>query len=127
MADVNRGNRPLSPHATIYRWPLNAIMSIGHRITGVSLALAGVLLVWWFVAAATSPAAFARADGILTSWLGDLVLFLSMLALWYHAATGIRHLVWDTGAGFDVKQSQKTALVVLAGAAAMALITVIAI
>ena len=64
MADVNRGNRPLSPHVSVYRWPLNAILSIFHRITGSALAVSGVLIVWWFLAAATSPAYFETVTEI---------------------------------------------------------------
>ncbi|MGG7644949.1 succinate dehydrogenase, cytochrome b556 subunit [Rhodovulum sp. YNF3179] len=111
MADVNRGNRPLSPHATIYRWPLNAIMSILHRITGTAMALGAVLVVWWFLAAATSAEYFATVDGVLTSWIGDLVLFLSLLALSYHLMNGVRHLIWDTGAGFDNESTQQSGII----------------
>jgi len=127
MADVNRGNRPLSPHAGIYRWPLNAIMSILHRITGVAMTLAAVLVVWWFLAAATSAEYFATVDGLMTSWLGDLVLFLSMMALWYHLANGIRHLIWDTGAGFGDEKVTRSALGGMLLAAVLAFVSVIAI
>ena len=115
MADVNRGNRPLSPHAGIYRWPLNAIMSILHRITGVAMTLAAVLVVWWFLAAATAAEYFATVDGLMTSWLGDLVLFLSMMALWYHLANGIRHLVWDSGRALSLKAIYTSGYLMLAG------------
>jgi succinate dehydrogenase / fumarate reductase cytochrome b subunit len=127
MADVNRGNRPLSPHAGIYRWPLNAIMSILHRITGVAMTLAAVLVVWWFLAAATAAEYFATVDGLMTSWLGDLVLFLSMMALWYHLANGIRHLIWDTGAGFGDEKVTRSALGGMLLAAVLAFVSVIAI
>jgi succinate dehydrogenase / fumarate reductase cytochrome b subunit len=69
MAEVNRGNRPLSPHLTIYRRSLSMMMSIGHRITGCGLAVGGLLLVWWLLAAARGPESFAFVDGILTSWI----------------------------------------------------------
>ena len=70
MADLNRGNRPLSPHLQIYRPQLTSVLSIFHRMTGVGLTLGVVLLVWWLIAAATSPEYFAVVDGLLTSWLG---------------------------------------------------------
>jgi succinate dehydrogenase / fumarate reductase cytochrome b subunit len=55
MADVNRGNRPLSPHLTIYRPQVTSITSILTRITGNAMLLAALWIVWWFLAAATSP------------------------------------------------------------------------
>ena len=97
MADVNRGKRPLSPHLTIYRPQMTSITSIFTRITGNALLVAALLIVWWFLAAATSPEYFAFADGLITSWFGDLVMTLSVWALWYHALAGVRHLIWDAG------------------------------
>lgn len=104
MADVNRGNRPLSPHLQIYRPQLNSITSILTRITGNALIVGGLLVTWWLVAAAAGPEAFAIADGFITSWFGDLVMFLSLWALWYHLLAGVRHLYWDTGRGFSLDQ-----------------------
>ncbi len=100
MADVNRGNRPLSPHVSIYRFPLNAILSIAHRITGVGLSITALLVVWWFLAAAISPGYFATADWFLTSWLGTLIMVVSAFGLWLHFCNGIRHLIWDTGSWY---------------------------
>lgn len=126
MADVNRGNRPLSPHLTIYRPQITSVLSIAHRVTGVGLTLGAVLGVWWFLAAATNPAYFALVDGILTSWLGGLVLILSAIALWYHFCNGIRHLVWDAGYGFDLDMVQKSGVAVGVGTAILTLLTLIA-
>ena len=63
MADVNRGNRPLSPHLTIYRRSSTSTMSIFHRITGSGSRLTGVLVVWWFLAAAPGPTASTSPTG----------------------------------------------------------------
>jgi len=115
MADVNRGNRPLSPHVQIYRLPMTAVLSILHRITGVAMIPGAVLVVWWFVAAVYSPRYFATADWLLTSWLGTLVMLGSLWALAYHFCNGLRHLVWDTGRNFDLASAQRSNLVVLGG------------
>ena len=125
MADVNRGNRPLSPHLTIYRWQLNSAMSIFHRITGVGLALTAILVVWWFLAAGAGPESFATVDGLLTSWIGGLVLIVSLAAFWYHAFNGLRHLIWDTGAWFDLDLVHKTGIGIIAAAGVMTVITLI--
>ena len=78
-------------------------LSIAHRITGVGLALGLVLFTWWLLALASGPEAFALVHGLATSWFGTLVLFLYTLTLFYHMGSGIRHLAWDLGYGFDPK------------------------
>ena len=127
MADVNRGNRPLSPHLTIYRPQWTSITSIFVRITGNGLLVAALLAVWWFIALATGPEAYARANGVITSWFGDLVMFLSVGALWYHMLGGIRHLIWDSGRMLDVKQSETFGMVMVIASVLLAVFTAIAI
>lgn len=125
MGEVRERNRPLSPHLTIYKLPLAARMSIMHRITGVGLTLGAVLGVWWFLAAASGPEYFAFVDGLVTSWIGGLIMLLSMFALWFHFFTGVRHLVWDTGYGFGIEEVDKSSYAVFAGAGVMSLITLL--
>lgn len=126
MADVNRGNRPLSPHLTIYRPQITSVLSIFHRVTGAGMMVTAVLVTWWFLAAATSPEYFAIADGFLTSWFGILVMALSALGFWYHFFNGLRHIVWDLGYGFEMEQVTQSAYVVMGLAALMTIITLIA-
>jgi len=125
MADVNRGNRPLSPHLTVYRMPLTGILSITHRITGVGMVLAAVLIVWWFVAAVYSPEYFATADRLLTSWFGILVMTASLWALWYHFCNGIRHLIWDAGRNFDLTVTQRNNWIILGASVVLTILTLI--
>lgn len=104
MADVNRGNRPLSPHLTIYRPQITSMMSIMHRVTGVAMTLGSALVVWWLLAAATSQEYFDFVNGVLTSWIGNLIWIGMTFALAYHFCNGIRHLIWDMGFGFELDQ-----------------------
>lgn len=127
MADVNRGNRPLSPHLQVYRPQLNSMTSILNRVTGVALLGGAMLVVWWLAAAATSEAYFATVDGLMTSVLGDIVMTLCVLALWYHALAGIRHLVWDLGYGLDADDSDKMGWGIIIGSFALTFLTIIAI
>ena len=106
MADVNRGNRPLSPHLSIYRPQLTSMTSILTRITGNAMLLSALLIVWWFLAAASGPEYFAIVNGFLTSWFGDLIMFFSVAGIWYHTLAGIRHLIWDSGRMLDVDKSE---------------------
>jgi succinate dehydrogenase / fumarate reductase, cytochrome b subunit len=126
MADVNRGNRPLSPFmiGQVYRAQITSVMSILHRLTGIGLALAGVLVVWWFLAAASDPGYFDMVDGLLTSWIGNLILFAALLSLWYHFFNGIRHLLWDTGAGLRIDQVRTSGIAAIAAAGVMSLVTI---
>ena len=127
MADVNRGNRPLSPHLTIYRPQWTSMTSIFVRITGNALIVAALMIAWWFAAAAAGPEAFATANAVITSWFGDLVLFGSTWALWYHTLGGIRHLIWDSGHMLDVARSERAGQAMVAGSVLLTLITVAAV
>ncbi|TCM88020.1 succinate dehydrogenase, cytochrome b556 subunit [Rhodovulum steppense] len=127
MAHFNRGNRPLSPHLQVYRPQITSVTSILTRVTGNALIVAVILIVWWFLAAANGPEAFARADWVLTSWFGDLVLTLSLWALWYHTLAGLRHLLWDTGRGLELKTAEALGWAVIGGSAVLTLLTVLVV
>jgi succinate dehydrogenase / fumarate reductase, cytochrome b subunit len=115
-------DRPLSPHLQIYRWQLTSVLSILHRATGLALSAGTVLLVWWLVAAASGPDAYEGVENFLGSWLGFLLLFGWTLSLFYHLCNGIRHLVWDTGRGLDLKSTYIGGWLVVGGTAALTLI-----
>ena len=127
MADVNRGNRPLSPHLSIYRPQLTATTSILTRITGNAMLISALLIVWWFLAAASGPAYFAIVNGFLTSWFGDLIMFFSVLGLWYHTLAGIRHLIWDNAIMMDIPTAEKLGWACIGGSVLLTLITVIVV
>lgn len=95
--------RPLSPHLQIYRPQLTSVLSISHRLTGLALAAGTLVLVYWLLAAAAGPDAYASAQAALGSWLGRIVLLAFSFALFFHLCNGIRHLFWDAGLGFELK------------------------
>jgi succinate dehydrogenase / fumarate reductase cytochrome b subunit len=119
MADVNRGNRPLSPHLQVYRPQITSILSILHRMTGVGLTAGAVFVVWWLLAAATSDDYFEFVDGLMTSWLGHLLWLGLTWALSYHFLNGLRHLWWDMGNGFELDQVTRSGQIVLFGSLLM--------
>ena len=127
MADVNRGNRPLSPHLQIYRPQLTSVTSILTRITGNALLVGALLIVWWLLAASAGPEYFAVVDGVVTSWFGKLVFFGSIWALWYHTLAGVRHLIWDNGIGLDLETAEKMGWAVIGGSVVLTLLTIIVI
>lgn len=114
MADSRQAGRPLSPHLQIYRRTLTMMMSIVHRATGMALYAGTLLLVWWLMAAAISDSYFGMVQAIFGSWFGQLVLLGFTWALIHHTAGGIRHLIWDTGRGFDLASVETSARVTLA-------------
>lgn len=102
MAQSKNSSRPLSPHLQIYRPMLTMMMSIFHRVTGIALYFGVVLLVWWLIAAASSDHYFDMVQGFFGHWFGRLLLFGFTWVLLHHAIGGLRHLLWDTGRGFDL-------------------------
>lgn len=127
MADVNRGNRPLSPHLSIYRPQLTSITSILVRITGIAALAMAFFVVWWLLAAATSEAAFTFIDSLMRSWLGDLVMFCATWAIFYHMLGRLRHVIWDLGYCVDVNISEKLGIGMLVLATILTFITAIAV
>lgn len=118
---MNNAKRPLSPHLQVYRPQLSSVSSILHRITGAFLVVGGVVFVWWLMAAATGPEAFARANSCLTSTFGQIVLFGWVWAGFYHLVNGIRHLIWDTGQGYGKDESNRSARIVIGGSVLLTL------
>ncbi|WP_226689322.1 succinate dehydrogenase, cytochrome b556 subunit [Ruegeria arenilitoris] len=127
MADVNRGNRPLSPHIMIYRPQMTSLSSIMVRLSGLGAFAVAILIVWWLLAASTSESAFLAIDGFLRSWFGDILLTLATWALWYHTLGRLRHVFWDFGYCLDVEVSEKLGLGMFVGATILTIITVVAV
>jgi succinate dehydrogenase / fumarate reductase cytochrome b subunit len=94
--------RPLSPHLQIYRPQINMVMSVFHRLTGSALYFGAALIAWWLIAAATGPDYFAFVNGLFATWVGMIVIVGYTWALIHHLLGGLRHLIWDTGAGLDI-------------------------
>ena len=101
------GQRPLSPHLSVYRWGPHMLVSILHRATGDGLAIVGGIgLVWWLFAAASGPDAYATFMAVAGSPIGYIVLIGLTWAFFEHLFSGLRHLVLDTGAGYELKSNR---------------------
>ncbi|MET1413154.1 succinate dehydrogenase, cytochrome b556 subunit [Roseibium sp. HPY-6] len=117
-----RGNRPLSPHLQIYKPILTMVMSILHRITGAALYFGTILLAWWLIAAAAGPSYFDFVNGIYGSFFGRLILFGFTWALVHHMLGGLRHFIWDMGAGFGKDAREWLAKATIIGSVSITLI-----
>ena len=99
--------RPLSPHLTIWKWGPHMAVSILHRISGQGLAFVGLpVLLWWLGALVSGPEAYETFAGAATSPLGYIVLIRLSWAFFNHLASGIRHLVMDIGAGYEIDRNR---------------------
>ena len=115
--------RPLSPHLQVYRPQVTSVLSIAHRMTGVVLAFAALLLTYWLASAAYGPESFARAQVLMESWVGRLVLFGFTFSLFYHLCNGVRHLGWDMGWGFDLVKLRLTGVIVIIASMALTVLS----
>jgi succinate dehydrogenase / fumarate reductase cytochrome b subunit len=107
------GERPLSPHLDIYRFGHTMALSFAHRFTGVVLSVGLVVLAWWLMALAVGEASYLTALRWLGAWPTKVLLFGLLVALLYHLANGVRHLLWDAGIGLGKQQARRSAWVVL--------------
>ena len=103
--------RPLSPHLQVWRPHLTMAASITHRFTGMALYFGTFLIAAWLVALATEAPFYAFIEDVAFSWYGKIALYLWAVAVLYHFANGIRHLLWDGPAiGFDPKLASSVSL-----------------
>ncbi len=114
--------RPLSPHLQIYRLTFTFLMSGFHRVTGVVLYVGFLLVVWWLLAAASGPNAYAWVQWFMSTWIGRLVLLGFSWGLFHHSLGGVRHLIWDTGRGFAPHEREFLARATLIGSISLTLL-----
>ena len=108
--------RPLSPHVFVYKFMYTMALSILHRLTGCAASVGFLLFVWWLMALASGPAAYASAMSALGSPLAKLLLVGFTFSFVFHFCNGIRHLVWDTGRGLERAQARRSGAVVVIAA-----------
>ena len=118
-------DRPLSPFMfpNWYHFQIGSALSILHRLTGIALAVGSLLLAWWLIAVAAGGQVAAATHAFFESPIGVLLLFLWSAAFFYHLCNGVRHLVWDSGHGFELRTARRSSYAVLA---ATVVLTVVA-
>ena len=117
-------DRPLSPHLTIWRWGPGMMVSILHRLTGAALTIAGLaVLTWFLMALAGSEDGFAAFVRHSQAWYGTVVLVGLTWAFWQHTLSGLRHLVLDTGAGYELRINRFFSVMTIVGAVFLTALT----
>jgi len=113
--------RPLSPHLSIYKWPITMATSITHRVTGVAISVGMILVAWGLLALASGPELYQPFIAAIASPVGLVILAGFLWALIYHFLNGIRHLAWDLGYGFEVSTASRSGVTVIALSVLLAL------
>lgn len=103
---MNKSRYPLSPHLQVYRLPLTAWLSIAHRVTGILLVLGVVAFTIGLVILANYPLTWQIVGQLSTYRFAQFVLIILCFSFWLHWCHGLRHLIWDTGRGFDLKYAR---------------------
>ena len=115
--------RPLSPHLQVYKPQLTSILSILHRGTGIVLSIGSIFLVSWILVLTLGESAYQIYSQLVNNWFGKLVIFGFTFGLFYHLSNGIRHLFWDAGYGYDLKDAYISGFAVVFSSISLTLIT----
>ncbi|MFK8011324.1 MAG: succinate dehydrogenase, cytochrome b556 subunit [Marinicellaceae bacterium] len=118
-----KSSRPLSPHLQVYKMPLSAKLSIFHRLTGLALSLAAVVLVYWLYTLAYDSDNAILLQLYFSSTIGKVALIGFTFAFFYHFCNGIRHLFWDAGKGLEIATVNKSGILAIIMAVILTTIT----
>jgi succinate dehydrogenase / fumarate reductase, cytochrome b subunit len=104
---------PLSPHLQIYRWHISSLLSITHRIAGIINLLALILMFVWVLTFNLGQSNYEFFLLVINSFFGKFILIGFVWSMSFHIFSGIRHLAWDMGYGFEIKTANITGLLVI--------------
>jgi len=110
---MNDSQKPLSPHLQIYRWQISSLLSITHRISGVINLLALILIFFWLMLLGFSESNYELFLLIINSFFGKFILIGFTWSMSFHLLSGIRHLAWDLGYGFEIKTANISGTIVI--------------
>ncbi len=113
---------PLSPHLQIYRWHISSLLSITHRISGVINLLALILIFFWLIFLSLGENNYQSFLLIINSFIGKFILIGFTWSMSFHLLSGIRHLVWDLGYGFEIRTANITGVIVIISSLALTII-----
>ena len=104
---------PISPHLQIYRWHISSLLSITHRIAGVINLLTLILMFFWILIFSFSENNYELFLLAINSFFGKFILIGFTWSMCFHIFSGIRHLVWDMGYGFEIKTANISGILVI--------------
>ena len=110
---MNDSKNPLSPHLQIYRWHISSLLSIAHRISGIINLLALILIFFWLLILSLGESNYEIFLILINSFLGKFILIGFAWSMNFHLLSGLRHLAWDLGYGFEIKTANISGLIVI--------------
>ena len=110
---MNDSKNPLSPHLQIYRWHISSLLSITHRIAGVVNLISLILIFFWLVVLSFSENNYELFLIVINSFFGKFILIGFTWSMIFHVLSGIRHLFWDLGYGFEIKTANISGIIVI--------------
>ena len=110
---MNDSKNPLSPHLKIYKWHISSLLSITHRISGVINLLALILIFFWLLFLSLGESNYELFLLSINSFFGKFILIGFTWSMSFHLLSGIRHLAWDLGYGFEIKTANISGIVVI--------------
>jgi len=110
---MNDSKNPLSPHLQIYRWQISSLLSIVHRITGILNLLGLIFISAWIFSAGLGENLYECFSFLLKSFFGKFILIGFAWSMSFHILSGIRHLAWDLGYGFEIKTANISGIIVI--------------
>ena len=119
---MNDTKSPLSPHLQIYRWQGSSLVSITHRISGIINLLALILIFFWLAVLSLGESNYELFLLIINSFVGKFILIGFTWSMFFHLLSGIRHLAWDMGYGFEVKTANISGVIVIIFSLALTII-----
>ena len=119
---MNDSKNPLSPHLQIYRWHISSLLSITHRISGVINLLALIVIFFWLIFLSLGENNYQLFLLIINSFIGKFILIGFTWSMSFHLLSGIRHLVWDLGYGFEIRTANITGVIVIISSLALTII-----
>ena len=119
MSDLKN---PLSPHLQIYRWHISSLLSITQRISSVINLLAIILIFFWLLVLSFGKSNYELFLSIINSFFGKFILIGFTWSMSFHLLSGVRHLFWDLGYGFEIKTANISGIIVIISSLALTII-----
>jgi succinate dehydrogenase / fumarate reductase cytochrome b subunit len=104
---------PLSPHLQIYRWHISSLLSITHRISGIINLISLILMFFWLLVFSFGESNYELFLLMINSFIGKFILIAFTWSMSFHLLSGIRHLVWDFGYGFEIRTANISGIIVI--------------
>ena len=110
---MSESKNPLSPHLQIYRWHISSLLSITHRISGLINLLGLILIFFWLLVLSLGESNYELLLLLINSFVGKFILIRLTWSMSFHILSGIRHLAWDLGYGFEINTANISGLIVI--------------